>query len=380
MTVKFIPRRLAPLIVLPLLAALPAQAQPAQPAPQPSLPTTATPLSFEEIFAGVNPAPLTLKTADLKGEWRLVTIRTRPELEGAAPAPSMRPFERESQRLARLREALGAAPGQFITQGQTVGAGGELFLVAYRMKFSEADFDKAIDAEFEKKPPGAILPPAEFGVFLESYARERPLELSLINVKLLGEISGVHAFNADTQAAALRALVQQLTAEEAANAPKPPANTSSPGATPKPPTNPTPTAPANQTSSKPPAPAADAAARNTASLNNLKQLGIALRAYTEEHDGLLPPMGTPAQAKTALAPLAGSAPVWTRADTSEAYRPNPMLSGRKTAHISNPDEFVAFYEMNPAPDGTRGVVFLSGTVRRLTQAEWPRYKKASKLP
>src|SRR3712207_7276481 len=43
------------------------------------------------------------------------------------------------------------------------------------------------------------------------------------------------------------------------------------------------------------------------------------------------PMGTPAQAKSALSSYAKNASIWQRPDTGEAYRPNPMLSGRKMA-------------------------------------------------
>ena len=87
----------------------------------------------------------------------------------------------------------------------------------------------------------------------------------------------------------------------------------------------------------------------------------------------------PAQAKAALSPYTKNLTVWNRADTGEAYLPNPMLSGRKPAHISNPDEFIAFYEANPTPDGTRGVVFLDGSVKRVPQSDWARAKQASKL-
>jgi hypothetical protein len=376
MIVKTTVRRLAPLTVLPLFAALPVRAQLL---PQPSVPTTAAPLSFEEIFAGVNPAPLTLKTSDLKGEWRLVTIKTRPEGEHSAPSPSF------VSKDTLLREAFGAASGQFITQGQTVAGGGELFLVAYRMKFDMEEFSRKAQEVLAKQPQNAPFPATQMTAFVESYARERPLELALINVKTLSELSGVRAFNAEVQASAIRDLMQSIAAEEAAHtpptasptasAPKPPTATSAskppaptPAATPKPPAT---------TTTKPPTP--NVAALNAASQSNLKRLGGALLAYAKANNGLLPPMGTPAQAKAALTSLAGSVPIWVRADTGEAYRPNPMLSGRKMAHISNPDEFVAFYEVNTAPDGTRGVVFLDGTAKRLTSADWPRYKKASKL-
>lgn len=379
MTPNFMRRRVAPLALLPLIAALPARAQllpRPEILPQPSVPTTAAPLSFEEIFAGVNPAPLSLKTTDLKGEWRLVTIKMRSDVDSAtlAATPS---GGREDSFLVSLRQALGAAPGQFITQGQTVAGGGELFLVAYHMNLDPTDFQRTMEADERAHPRTQPPSPAEINALLESYARARPLELSLINVKLLGELSGVRAFNAELQSAAIRELVQTLSAEHGASAPPGTATPATPSGIVDTPATVAPKAPS--TLQKPPTPGANLAARNFMSLNNLKQLGLALVQYASDHDEVLPPMGTPAQAKAALSPYTQNASIWRRADSGEAYVPNPMLSGRKTGHISNPQEFVAFYEANPAPDGTRGVVFLNGGARRLTQAEWPRAKKASKL-
>lgn len=70
----------------------------------------------------------------------------------------------------------------------------------------------------------------------------------------------------------------------------------------------------------------------------------------------------------------------TRLDRSrqpgKAIRPR-----RHRAEIpGSPVEVVAFYEASPAPDGTRAVLFRAGHVGVIRETEWPRLKRASKIP
>lgn len=402
-------------LALPLAWQAPAQAQllsgRAPVLPRPTVPTTAAPLSFDEIFAGLN-APLTIKIGDLKGEWRLVKIKPRPELEGGAITVANSREERLTSE--RLRDAIGAGNGQYLTQGQTVAAGGELFLVSYKMKFTEDDLQAALEAEARQNNRSLPLPPGELGSWLESYARARPLDLVLLNVKMLGEISEIRAFDAAAQGSALRSLIGSVADEAnrilsastgtADGTPTTPSVVSSsspsinpPGGTPLLPAAPNPAAapiitpsvaspptPKTSTVIPPatvkPAPTANLASRNAASQKNLHLIGLAMLAYAQDHNSTLPPLHSPTVAKKVLTFYAGSDKIWKRADTGQVYVPNPKLSGRKPSHLSNPDEFVAFYEAAPAGDGTRGVVFLDASVKRIPASQWARYKKASKLP
>jgi hypothetical protein len=387
----------------------------AQLLPRPSVPSTVAPLSFDDIFADLN-APLSYKIKDLKGEWRLVTIKSRPDLDNGSIAPIS---AKEALTSDRLRAAIGAGEGQYVTQGQTVAAGGELFLVTYKMKYDENELQGALEAGARQATRTLPLPPAELAAAIENYTHGRPLELRLLNVKMLGEISEIRAFDAASQSKALRDFITSLTAEvngtsdhgEGIESPLPTSpvaptlgngnlsgngagNTSTPIA-PTPPTGmlaptskPPVTKPAtNSTVVKPLPPATLKPAavpglqeRNAASQKNLHLIGLALIAYAQDHNGTLPPAQTPGIARKVLTFYAGSDKIWARADNGQAYLPNPKMSGRKASHISNPDEWVAFYEANPASDGTRGVVFLDGSVARITLGDWPRYKKASKLP
>ena len=64
----------------------------------------------------------------------------------------------------------------------------------------------------------------------------------------------------------------------------------------------------------------------------------------------------------------------------EPYQPNPGLAGLPILQIAKPAETVAFYEMRPTADGTRGVAFVDGHVQRIREAEWPRLREASRIP
>lgn len=404
--------------------AIASQPSQAQLLPRPSVPSTVAPLSFDDIFAGLD-APLSYKIKDLKGEWRLVTIKSRPDLDNAPIVPS--PPKEMLLTAERLRNAVGAGDGQYVTQGQTVAAGGELFLVTYKMDFDEAEMQSALEAEAKRTNRTLPLPPQELSAAMEAHVRERPLQLRLLNVKMLGEISDIRAFDAAAQSKALRDFLGAITAEadiatgEGNSTPAtpatsgtgligsptyappagtgsttPPATIGGPGGL-LPPSNPVINPPANATTLKPPVtsstgvkplpptmvkpmPVPGLAERNTDSQKNLHLIGLALIAYAQDHNGTLPPAQTPGIARKVLTFYAGSDKIWARGDNSQAYLPNPKMSGRKTSHISNPDEWVAFYEANPAADGTRGVVFLDGHVARIPSADWARAKKASKLP
>jgi prepilin-type processing-associated H-X9-DG protein len=98
----------------------------------------------------------------------------------------------------------------------------------------------------------------------------------------------------------------------------------------------------------------------------------------------------------------GNEAVFADPQTHEPYQPNPSLSGRRRSFVvvsrrdsqgkparprRSPSEIpgpaaqvVAFYEATPAPDGTRAVLFLDGHVQVIPEAQWPRLKRASKIP
>lgn len=133
-----------------------------------------------------------------------------------------------------------------------------------------------------------------------------------------------------------------------------------------------------QTALNPPAPPAPDPA--TASVSNLKQIGLALIQYTQDSDEVLPPMKTADIAKAAILPYIKSDAVFYQPPTNIPYQPNTSLSHRALATFDSPTDMVVYYEAEPQSDGLRAVLFLDGHVKRLTDADWQRAKTASHVP
>jgi prepilin-type processing-associated H-X9-DG protein len=128
-----------------------------------------------------------------------------------------------------------------------------------------------------------------------------------------------------------------------------------------------------------PAPGAGQQDVNAASLSRLHQLAKALTAYEWDHDEQLPPLWDAATAKKALLPYVRGGSALVHPQTGEPYQPNPTLSRQSLASTAEPWKMAVFWEARPGADGTRGVVFVDGHVRRVPEAEWPEIRRASKI-
>lgn len=120
-----------------------------------------------------------------------------------------------------------------------------------------------------------------------------------------------------------------------------------------------------------------ALAAEAASASNLKQIALAFTRYTQDNDEKLPPMQNAAITKKAIFPYVKNDNVFQYPQTHEPYLPNTSLSGRTLASFDSPSAMVIYYEAVPAPDGTRGVAFLDGHVKRIPESQWPALKAAS---
>lgn len=92
-----------------------------------------------------------------------------------------------------------------------------------------------------------------------------------------------------------------------------------------------------------------------ASQERLFHLGVALLQYSDDYDGHLPPMTDAQTTRKALFGYALDAD-FVQPETEMLYAPNPALSGKKHADLSN--DIVAFYETVPAKDRSRNVLLL----------------------
>lgn len=220
---------------------------------------------------------------------------------------------------------LAAGGGSCYTKGETVTVEGETYLIAYRIQTKQVDVMAMMRGGMGNKPPEPEKP-----------TPESTLVLSLLHLRTAGSISDVRPFNLEAELAGGDTSAAGL--EEAR----------------------------------------DKAAK-AAGLQNLRDLGQALLAYSRDGDKTLPQMKDAESACKALEPYTKNKNACAPPDSKELYQPNISLSGKKMSDIEKPEEVVAFYEKKAAND-TRGVLYLDGRVERVAESKWAALKKLSKIP
>ncbi|HEX8236979.1 MAG TPA: hypothetical protein VF600_13560 [Abditibacteriaceae bacterium] len=225
----------------------------------------------------------------------------------------------------------------YYTRGQTVSTAGETYLIAYRLSTAMEGMALQRRMQMNGTDPDAIAQP--------KLPPDATLTLSLVNLRQAGSLTDVQPFD-----------------------------------------------PARDIEK----PQDRVAMMNAQSVSNLKQLGLALMQYTQDYDEKLPPMRSahslqqmrearlnPPQTATVqyvLQPYARNVDIFRHPGTRRIYRPNPYLSRKSLAAFDNPSQMVAFYEAAPAPDGRRAVLYLDGHVKRELETDWPRIRRASRIP
>jgi len=218
----------------------------------------------------------------------------------------------------------GVATTYYYTQGRTVAVSGETYLVAYRPRSKPVDMSAMMRSSSPPTP--------------EKLKRDTVLALSLLCLKTAGSLDDIRPFNLEEEVA------------ESEQAPQ-----------------------SNDETFAPPS-------STVSSESNLKQLGMALIMYTQDYDEVLPPMKDPPTVKKLLMPYVKNEAIFAHPTTRKPYVPNAVLSRKKLGHIAKPAEMVAFYEASASSDGKRGVVYLDGHVAQVAGSDWPRVKRASKIP
>lgn len=277
--------------------------------------------------------PLTLKLRDLNGDWRRVSVNGQLDLGGYTQILSVA--------MSSVFGQTGSAV--YYTRGDTVTIGSETYIVAYRPPLKTVDIGGLI---MEAAKAGPKMDPATIQKTLmdrltpEKLTEETNLALTLLNLRTSGTLADIRPFDLQREIAeAPKGILEAVLAA------------------------------AGQEEIKDP------------SLGNLKKLGDALTAYAADHDETYPTLTDAASIQTALDPYVTDKAAFAHPASKEAYLPNPVLSGKRTGSLEQYGEWmIAFYEANPAADGTRGVVTLDGTVKRVQESEWPQLKKASKIP
>ncbi len=280
-------------------------------------------MTAREAFSG-KMFPLTMKLKDLDGDWRVFS---------ASDASS-------NQALANLFALSGGGTGlnSSFTKGDEVTLGSENFIVAYRPKVKLPSMATL---------SSQALDPHAFDSM--KLTESSTLSLALINLRTMGAMSEIRPFD-------LKEFLAQ--SEEA-----------SPHEVKTSPQEETSNVRSDRSASSP----------TTLSSTNLRQIGDAVMMYAQDSDEVLPPMKSYAKFKEALKPYIKNEKAFINPVSQTPYVLNEILSQHKLAHLLKPVEMAVIYEAEPAPDGTRGVLFLDGHVLRADDAEWALIKKRSKI-
>jgi hypothetical protein len=283
---------------------------------------------FQNLISGKK-APLTKQLKDLNDSWRQIAISGQYEM-GDLMKSWASIFSADSYN------------NIYYTQGQTVLVNNETYLVAYRLPTSGKTL--TIQSLFENvmgSMAGLTGTDCDSIVFAAKITPETTIQLSLLNLKTIGSLNDVRTFDLKTELATLAKAEQE---------------------------------------SKAACEQAKLEAVNLQVESNLRDLGIALQSYTEQNEGRLPNMSSLETVKLAFQDLIFDESIFLHPETLEPYLTNTSLSDQNLANIDNPSETVAFYEAQPAADGTIGVVFADGFYQRIPPEDWEEVKEVSKIP
>jgi len=219
-------------------------------------------------------------------------------------------------------------PAVYYSKGESISLAGETFLVAYRVPTKPMTYAELTHSSSS---------PTELAKLLVKLTPETKLSLGLLNWNSVVSVTDIRPFNLEQEINESGVLSRTEQTDATASA-------------------------------------------TEAALSSLMKLAFVIDWYTLDHNEKLPPMQGPDALKKALSPYLEDESVLVQPETHESYRPNPVLSGKKKAHIKYPDQMIMLYQPSPDSDGRRWVLFLDGHFDQVTAAQWEHFKKLSKLP
>lgn len=318
-------------LAVPVVAQIYNLGQPTTQTATQAAPLNAPAVTVSDILAGKS-IPLALKIGDLQQGWQQFTIDGQQDslvdfvmlVSSGEPDPS------------QLIQT-------FYTNGQTIASAGESYLVVYQRP---RIFPKQGEgrSSYRSRHSG----PSMETQLARLLTADTPLTLSLLNLSAAGNLMNIRPFNLQAELTASAKDRERLIRE-------------------------------------------DKQAQRQQSVGHLTQLGHMIRAYAQRHKGVLPSMGSYEKLNNAIDYTPGEmmeydepAMPMPTAETPETpeitYATNPTLSQKKLAAFHDQSWIPTVYEAQMASDGTRGVLFLNGAVKRISEAEWRKLKRAAKIP
>jgi len=215
----------------------------------------------------------------------------------------------------------------YYSQGRSIKIGDESYLVAYTVEMKGSDYSLRMYGR-----PSANAPEPE------KITGDTELGLNLLNLRNLSSLSGLRTFDLKAELALFDQYLQDYKEMMAARA--------------------------------------EMEQPMGEQQDNLKKLAMSLQMYSIDYD-VMPPMEEPSAFRSALDEYVESKDVFLDSESGEPYALNATLSGKKMADISDAKSMVAIYQPKAGKDGLRGVGFVDGSARRVSEAEWEELKKKS---
>ncbi len=266
------------------------------------IPARAQEVTLNQVLAG-RERPLSISAKQLTGEYRRMVVG------GPAGIASLQSM--------MIGAKTGVETGLYFSKGETVTAGGETYLLAYRPNFP---IDPMI---FNGHGHGDTEP-----VRARKLRPNMMLSLSLLNLRTNARLDDISAFDAKRDMES-------------------------------------------------PQESSEASERNLRALG--RGMMTYFRGRGRGAMPVLGATLTPALKRT-FYPFVHDQNLWIQPATEEDYRPNPRVSGVNVNRVANRQFLVAFSEATTGSDGLRGVLFLDGHVERVGAARWTQLQRTKVIP
>ena len=328
--------RILALLLATSCCGLVAQAQTAPLAPQ-----VASDAGTLQQFLSGDLVPLDLKFSQMQKGWSRVNL----ERKGAATENSTENTARSPDSVEQgFRRYFGKDASSVFTQGRTVNLNGAEQLVVYRAQFPSSNEVRTwFESRFTDEMKVVELNPEKFMDLTLPLMREFldtvPLRASLVSVDTIGSLENVQSFDYERAFTAFGSDAREQYKADIQS---------------------------------------HLQGRAASSRVSLQLLAQGLNQYMQDYDETLPPLDSWEVANKTLQPYIKS-PI-TLAQPEQQIHTNPLLSGKKLAHLQPYAQSLLVFYSDPDPSGNRWLVFLDGKIEEVAATRWPQLKKASRLP
>jgi hypothetical protein len=221
----------------------------------------------------------------------------------------------------------GIQPSPYYTKGETVCAGDQVYLLAYKTETRQAGYLALMTGQRDMEDVPAVTAETELG-------------LCLLNLATIGSFLDISAFDLESEIQRYAEAAERLETTLAGMR-------------------------------------GGYDYEEGAAEDNLDEIALALEMYTIDHGDVLPPMSTQEEWQEALSWYVADLSVFVDSATAEPYPINASLSGVELASMEEPGEIVAVYEAQLRDDETRKVVFADGSTGYIAEDAWAQMKAAS---